>query len=304
MRIRCGSEPAIHTGQGFLNLNAEDFGIEFDRIAKISVGPEAVFCDGELRGRELLNRVVGLFAVDRVQEAHAGGAARFLPDRLYWNGEDRTGDDAVEVIGAFLRERGASWAQLEATLQKAAAPDAPRDPLDLCPVTRTIIGRHRKLHVAEPLLDDSSPSGEPFDVFVSFASEDRLLARRVFDQLSGPAGHRVFFSDVTMTSGGFADQIDNALDSAWAFVAVGSRLEHLHKSWVKYEWRNFHNDVNSGRKPTRAPFLAFVAGFDPQDLPRPLREQQAVVADPTDPSQALSRLTQYIAKPGEAGLVA
>jgi hypothetical protein len=67
MRIRCGSEPPVHTGQGFLNLNAEDFGIEFDRIAKLSVGPQAVFCDGELRGRDLLNRVVGLFAVNSVQ---------------------------------------------------------------------------------------------------------------------------------------------------------------------------------------------------------------------------------------------
>ena len=108
------------------------------------------------------------------------------------------------------------------------------------------------------------------------------------------AEHRVFFSDVTMVGGAFADQIDSALDSARAFVAVGTRIEHLEKSWVKYEWRNFHNDLNSGRKPQNSPFLAFVAGMDPQDLPRPLRVQQAVTADPADPTAALAQLKKYI----------
>jgi hypothetical protein len=100
-----------------------------------------------------------------------------------------------------------------------------------------------------------------------------------------------------MTSGAFADQIDLALDSAWAFVAVGSRIEHLHKSWVKYEWRNFHNDLNSGRKSANAPFFAFVSGIDPAELPRPLRLQQAVIADPANLTPALARLPQYISKP-------
>lgn len=121
--------------------------------------------------------------------------------------------------------------------------------------------------------------------------------RRVSDQISATTDNRVFFSDVTMTGGAFADQIDRALDSVWGFVAVGSRIDHLNKSWVKYEWRNFHNDLNSGRKPANAPFFAFVSGIDPQELPRPLRLQQAVVADPADPTQALSRLTQNILRP-------
>ena len=296
MRIHYGGDSGIYTGQGFLNLNAEDFGIEFDRIAKLSVGPGAVFCDGELDGIGLLNRVVGLFAVDRVQAACALGATHFLPDRLYWNGEDRTGDEVVEVIGDFLQPR-CSWAQFEENLKRDAAPNAPRDPFDLCPVTRTIIERHRQLQAAEHMTHEVRPSHGPFDVFVSFASEDRPLAKHVFDHLSAAASHRVFFSDVTLTGGGFADQIDRALDSVWAFVAVGSRIDHLHKSWVKYEWQNFHNDMRAGRKSAHAPFLAFVSGVDPQDLPRPLRLQQAVVADLTDPTQALSRLIQYIVKP-------
>lgn len=38
-----------------LNINAEDFGIEIDRVAKIAVGPEAIFCDGEVVRGNLLN---------------------------------------------------------------------------------------------------------------------------------------------------------------------------------------------------------------------------------------------------------
>jgi hypothetical protein len=297
VRIRFGDDTPIYTGQGFLNINAEDFGIEFDRIAKLSVGPEAVFCDGELRSGLLLNRVVGLFAVDRVHELLAQEARRFLPDRFFWNGEDRTGDELTAVIESYLRTRGSSWANLEQSLRKHAAPQAPRDPFDLCPVTRTIIGRHRQLRAVEDAGRPSPAIGDPFDVFLSFASEDHVLARKVYDELAATTAHRVFFSDVSVTAGGFADQIDRALDAAWAFVAIGTRVEHLHKSWVKYEWRNFHNDMMSGRKHENSPFLAFVAGIEPQELPRPFFVQQAVTADPVDPTSALTRLKHCLAKP-------
>lgn len=296
IRIHCGNEPPIYTGHGFLNINAEDFGIEFDRIAKLSVGPEAVFCDGELRGHQLLNRVVGLLAVNRVQAMVASDACHFLPDRLFWDGVDRTGDDPKEVIGTFLTRRGSSWAQLEENLQKNSAPNPPGDPFDLCPVTRTIVQRHRQLRAAEQVHPLAPAAKGPVEVFVSFASEDRILARSVYDHIKA-ANRRTFFSDVSMTSGGFADQIDEALDSATAFVAVGSRPEHLQKSWVKYEWRNFQNDVNAGRKPENSPFFAFVAGIDPQDLPRPLRLQQAITTDVANPTPALEKLARFLAKP-------
>ncbi len=313
VRIHCGHELPIYTGQGFLNINAADFGIEFDRIAKLSVGSEAVFCDGELRGDQLLNRVVGLFAVNRMQELVAADARHFVPDRIFWDGVDRTGDNPQQVIEAYLHRRGASWGQLEENMRNDATPAAPGDPLDLCPVTRTIIQRHSRLNVADqsappaaatthkipatPITPPTSPLpiDGPFEVFVSFASEDRELARSVYDHITA-CNRRAFFSDVSMTNGGFADQIDVALDSAVAFVVVGTRAEHLQKSWVKYEWRNFSNDLYSGLKPTNAPFFAFVSGMSPKDLPRPLRLQQAVVNDPKNPALAFDKLTQFIGK--------
>lgn len=296
MRIRWGNEQPVVTGQGFLNLTAEDFGIEFDRIAKLSVGPNAVFCDGELLGRKLLNQVVGLFSVDSMQKQIAKGDHHFLPDRMFWDGEDRTGDDLVEVVEAFLRERGSSWAIVEKSLRKNASPSYPRAPFDLCPVTRAIIGRHRQLLEAETPKPRHKSGKGPFEVFLSFASEDKDLASLAYSNLA--KSHKTFFSDVNMTGGAFADQIDNALDSAWAFVAVGSKPEYLHKSWVKYEWRNFHNDINSGRKPANSPFFAFVSShLDPVDLPRPLRANKAVTVDPFDPKAALTKLSKFVVKP-------
>jgi len=296
MRIQCGDDAPIYTGLGFLNINAEDFGIEFDRIAKLSVGPEAVFCDGELRrDGKLLNRVVGLFAVKRLQQLIGDGENRFFPDRMFWDGVERTGDDPKKVVGQFLKRRNCSWAQQKENMRKSAAPDPPRDPFDLCPVTRTIVGRHRQLRDAELARMPSLPAGAVFDVFVSFASEDRELARAVYEQI-GTSGRHPFFSDVTLTCGGFADQIDEALDSAQAFVAVASRAKHLEKSWVKYEWRQFQNDVLSGKKP-KAPFFAFVTAVNPQDLPRPLRLNQAITADPANLKPAFDKLAEFIAKP-------
>ena len=105
----------------------------------------------------------------------------------------------------------------------------------------------------------------------------------------------MFFSDLTLTRGGFADQIDHALDTADALVVVGTRPEHLLKSWVKYEWRNFHNDMKSRRKPGDAPFFAIVAGIESNDLPRPLREQAAVMLDQAGLEPALAQAARRVA---------
>jgi hypothetical protein len=297
VRIRHGDSAAIYTGQGFLNINAEDFGIEFDRIAKLAVGPQAIFCDGELEhGRELLDRVVGLFSVDKVLKEIGSEQHHFVPDLFYWNGENRTGEDLIGAINAFLKPRGSSLAQLTAKLRQQSEPGHSCDPMDLCPVTRTIIGRHKMLREAAP--DPESPI-DPFKIFISFASEDRLLARPVFRKLSTKMPNGVFFSDLTHTRGGFAEQIDHALDTAVSFVAVGTSVDHLKKSWVAYEWRNFHGDMMSNRnsKTRGSPFFAFISGINPNDLPRPLREQSAVVLENFGSlEEALAQTAERVAK--------
>jgi hypothetical protein len=293
VRVSFGNDLPVHTGHGLLNINGEDFGIKFDRIARLAVSPDTVFCDGEVVRGRLPNRVVGLFEVENLNASLAACKMEFLPDRLFWNGQDRTGDDPVEVIEEYLL--ASSGRHLRNT-ETSATEEADAIRFGLCPVTRNIISRYLRL------TETSSPAvalerNEHFDIFVSFGSEDRQLTCQVYNRLGKDGDRRVFFSDVTLNHRPFSRQIDRALDTSWALVAVGSRLEHLHKSWVQYEWESFHNDILSGHKPVHTPFVAFVTGVDPYDLPRPFRHRQAIEGEPARLDEALKRLTELIRKP-------
>ena len=234
-------QPPIHTGHGFVNINAEDFGIEFDRIAKLAVGPEAVFCDGEIRDGQLLNRVVGLFSTDRVQASLEDPRAEFMPDRLFWGGVERTGDDIKKVVELYLNR-----VEIQRISRRPASSVDRTIRFELCPVTRNIIRRYlRQIKDVEKHVDVDNAAR--YDVFLSFGSEDRQLARQVYDSLNQPGQRQVFFSDASTDQGPFARQIDLALDQSWAFVAVAGHVDRFYKSWVQYEWETFHNDILSAK---------------------------------------------------------
>jgi hypothetical protein len=285
MRIRYDTNPPVYTGRGFLNINAEDFGIEFDRIAELSVSGDAVFCDGELRESKLLNRPVGLFPVDRMQ-VQAQEGRRFIPERLYWNGLDRSHDSAEAVVREFLDECGSNWDELERNTEQV-----PPHVFDLCPAARTIVRRHSRF-----LSGGRVHASTKRDVFLSFASEDRDLARRVHDYISNHMGYNVFFSDVSMLAGRIDDQIDSALESAWGFVAVSTQPDYFEKSWVRHERQHFHMGIRDERKHRESPFFAFTS-VDPARLPSPLHMYQALRFDPGDLDAALSRLPDFLVKP-------
>jgi hypothetical protein len=294
--VRYADNRPVHTRHGLITISAEDFGIEFDRIAKLSVGPDAIFCDGELVRGQLLNRVVGLFEVKKFNETLEAGTTTFLPDRLFWDGQDRTGDDPHQVVKEYLRALGREDRSAESA-GLADSDESSGISFGLCPVTGEVIRNYLRLVGNTESDSKVLEEKEPFDVFVSFGSEDRQLARRVYDQLRQEGQHRVFFSDVTSDHGPFARQIDRALDTAWAFVAVSTCLDHLYKPWVQYEWESFHNDILSGRKPLQTPFVAFVVGIDPYQLPRPFRERHAVQAEAAGLDEALQRLRHCVRKP-------
>ncbi len=63
----------------FVNINAADFGIELDRIARIAITDDVVLCDGECSEGRVLNRPVGLFEVGRFQQEVRMGRAAFSP---------------------------------------------------------------------------------------------------------------------------------------------------------------------------------------------------------------------------------
>lgn len=168
LRVRFdGQETKVQKGF-YLNLNASDFGIEFDRIARISLPPGAVLLDGELNDNRLLNQPIGLFEVGATQRAVVDGATEFVPDRLYY---DATPEFCSRPSAHALREGVLRNKYLERLLRigvrskggvKEWEAIPPGACLDLCPVTRSIIRRH--MRAASPV------------VFISYSREDRGFA--------------------------------------------------------------------------------------------------------------------------------
>jgi hypothetical protein len=77
-------------------------------------------------------------------------------------------------------------------------------------------------------------------------------------------------------------------------VAVGTRLEHLTARWPEYEYRTFHVDVHTGKKPN-GKLLSVVMGIDPVDLPLPLRRYEVKsCSNESGLSKALEQLLPYL----------
>ena len=92
-------------------------------------------------------------------------------------------------------------------------------------------------------LGQAAPGSGNYDVFISFKSEDEILARKVYDFLR-QNGKEVFFSKETLTRLGeseYEDAIYNAIDHSKHLVLVGSNPEYFKTDWVSREWRRYNN---------------------------------------------------------------
>lgn len=272
----------------FLNINAEDFGIEVDRIVQLNIGPDAILCDGEILAGRLLDRIVGLFSVGRLLEGLRQGSLAFEPDILF-HGARRY--DAK----AFRRVLTRDYLPSVRAGKAAPLPSSASIPLDLCPVTRRIIRRYIATQGQPPVVE-----GEPCDVFISFGQPDLKLANTVYDSIHARTSNRVFFSKETVQHSSFYPQINEALDSATHLIAVASRPEHLGREWVRYEWETFHAAILSGRKRRRLSsggkpqLLSFIKGFKAVDLPTPLWRYQAVEVTRRGLEPALTELLRFV----------
>ena len=273
------------TGSHFLNINALDFGIEIDRVAKIHIDQDVVLCDGELYEGELVNAPIGLFEVESFDKRFREGQSQFRPDRFFWSGVLHDGSELDEVIErhwlpGLSHQDGGDIAEYEAKAKAGGR-------YGLCPVTVRIVRRFiARVNVLEGL-----PAG-PFQAFISFAGEDSEVAERVYNHLRHRLpGGGVFFSKRTMTDTNFSRAIDDALEEARCLVVVGTKLEHLTKGWVEWEWRTFHNLINSGLKPTNAQLVSYIStAVNSHEMPLPLRGRQFVqVERPGDDLEALNR---------------
>ncbi|WP_374692495.1 TIR domain-containing protein [Accumulibacter sp.] len=138
-----------------------------------------------------------------------------------------------------------------------------------------------------------------FDVFLSYrktddqgrSTRDSLLAREVFDFL-GARGVRCFLAEESLASTGQAQYkqfIGQVLDEVAVLVVVATSPENIESAWVRYEWESFHTDILSGRQ--RGTLLSYLDGVEVRDLPRTLRQNQAIA----HAEGALQTLFSYVA---------
>ncbi len=285
LAVRIGKDDRNTASGFFLNINAEDSGIEVDRIARMNVDEEAVLCDGEIVRGQLVNRPVGLFETTRFHRALRTDKREFMPDLFFYDAGCHKSSELERVI---RKEFIPSLADCRTDDEMKGWRSAGKK-YDLCPVTRRLV---RRCAAWGPAARGRRRTA--CDVFISFGSEDTRLARRVYDFLGRKSAQRVFFSEETIHDVNYSQVIDDALDSANALVVVATDPAHLKKEWVEFEWRSFHIDMCNGRKGGGARLVPFISGFDPNDLPRPLRVRQVVFWDPHRSARSLGKLAQLV----------
>ena len=127
-----------------------------------------------------------------------------------------------------------------------------------------------------------------FEVFISYKNSgpngertlDAELAFALHKQLQ-EKGIRSFCSTLSlakMGQGAYKDAINQALDAARVMVVVGTSTDHIMSPWVKYEWGSFHDDLLTGRKQGGT-LCSFIAGMNPNDLPRELRGYESFLVE-------------------------
>lgn len=128
-------------------------------------------------------------------------------------------------------------------------------------------------------------------VFISAASEDYPLARRVFEFLR-QNGLSAFFSDVSLPERGnsrFCKEVDAMLERARHFVLVASSRRNASKPWVMHEWSFFLNEKIARRKVGN--LLTLAAGdLKPKQLPASLRQFEVLPLTDDGLDRALSYL--------------
>jgi len=195
----------------FLNINGDDFGIEIDRVARIKVSDDAVFCDGELEGTQLVNSPVAFFEVERFHKLLKAGPP-FLPDIFFYDTKRFEGPEIAHIVnGPFI-------AALEPvrTEEEIEAFRNAEEKFSLCPVTWRLARRYLEMTPLPPL-----PKRDR--IFISYSHADKQWLNDLMMHL-GPlvsADRLSIWVDTQIESGRpWLPEICNALDGAGVAVLL------------------------------------------------------------------------------------
>lgn len=149
-----------------------------------------------------------------------------------------------------------------------------------------------------------------YDAFISFKNNDatgqRTADSRIAEALYArfkDAGINAFFSNVTLFEFGetaYKNAIEHAIIDARVMVVIGTSLEYLTSTWVKYEWSSFHEEILSGDKPggTIVPYLS--QNIARADRPMALRNFESFAIETTPVDQVVAFVLSALGRKTEA----
>jgi len=255
----------------FLNINPEDFGIEIDKVAKIAVSGDVGLCDGEHTGNFVLNRLVGLFKVAKLDSEVAPDKKRYIPDRFFYNAKGLSGESSLNICLDKMMER-LEKVQVRSAKEIASFRECQKDGLeyDLCPVTRQIL----KLYAPKKSGPGQEGKDHEVNVFISYGGDDEGIAKEVNDFLE-PTCDTFFFMEHNY-SDTLSSTIDRALKSAECLILVGTKLSNINRDRCAYEWKRFVQDIKNDFKPGSTVILFLEKEVDLRDLPPEIRDYRCV----------------------------
>jgi hypothetical protein len=296
LRVTLGTRVVASKGY-FLSVTPDDNAIEVDRFALIQLeGKDPRLMDGEITDGVLLNRIVGLFRVDRLQGVLEG--REFVPDVHFYAGERK---DPEEWAASLVRNRTAIE-ELKAAGKRSdvqlGAYDREPHKFNLCPITRSVVGRYYRWRIAEHTTNEPPEPCRPMDgcqVFISYRSMVSDVATRVYQSLRD-AGISAFCSVNSLEALGESDYfaaIVRALGQAKVMVVIGDRAEDFSTGWVDFEWKSFMGEILSARKPGAELYVLSI-DVPVGDLPYALRSREVIPCHRPAPGEAIERLHRFI----------
>lgn len=280
LTVKVAHGPSTTVSGCFLNVNADDFGIEIDNIGHIHLTEDAILADGEMLDGKLLSRVIGLFEVDRLNAALENEADELVPDRIFYDAVDEKGEELEGIVARYIRSIEPFRSRTVRTHWSKA-----RRKYDLCPVTRRIIRRYMALERSPVEVETG-----PFQAFISYGGEDVELAEKAHAYLE-KRGVRTFCARSRYMHPMFVKTVNDALDSARCLVGVATRPENLRRPWPEFEWMVFQQDMLSGSGKT---IVSLIGDFHPALLPPPFRISLSVPYNSQKPASSLRSVADIV----------
>lgn len=120
---------------------------------------------------------------------------------------------------------------------------------------------------------------DSYDVFLSYKSEDQLIAQRVYDHLIS-YGKKVFFSCASLPEMGrdeYTDAIFEAMDKAQHMILITSDIKYVKSGWVKDEWEYFLGEIREERKAGNVVLVLHDdMSMDKRQFPPQLRHKEII----------------------------